>query len=306
MFNRAGPSRPFSSVWVCLASTGLLALSLMTAAPTASATPASAHASARSASAAAPASPATQQISAMARQATHMNGGTDSVATAAKDVQGICPGLVATFPGDGRGSTFYGLPVAVKLNGGQFNVGPSLKASLNATVCGFFVLPTINARTSPGPVNAPGAPNDCPACSISFSGGEINVDNTVMLPASITPTQPMTATVRPQAAAGTGLNIDITMNAGAGVAIPELGVNCSVNVAARLSTAGPGGQPIRNSLTNATAVATGGAPGGVGGLAPTSTCPAALVPTTNTVVGLPAGGGSNTLNAPLNLYASLT
>ena len=306
MFKRTGPSRRVGSTWVALTSTALLAMSLMTATPAASASPASVHAAQQSVPAAAPADPTTEKLAAEARQATHLNGGSESVATAAKDVQSICPGLAATFPGDGRGSNFYGLPVAVKLNGGQFSVGPSLKANLNATVCGYFVLPQINARTSPGPVNAPGAPNDCPACSISFSGGEINVANTVELPASITPTQPMQASVRPQAAAGTGLNIDITMNAGAGVAIPQLGVNCSVNVAARLSTAGPGGHPIEGSLTNASAVATGSAPGGIGGLAPSNTCPGAIVPTTNTVVGLPAGGGSNTLNAPLNLYASIT
>ncbi len=230
-----------------------------------------------------------------------------SVAT---DVTNICPGLHAVYPGDSRGSNFYGLPVAVKINGGALTIGAAAKTTgIMATVCGYFVLPTITARTSSTNVNSPGSPNDCPACSISFAPAEVDVYDTVEVPATIAIAGPISTSVAAEPAANGGLNINFTAPVTASISVPEAGVTCMLGpVSASLTTQTSGtltGAPITGSLTGATATGVGNA-FTVPAATPSTDCPADLLPSLNTLAGLPAPPGVATFTAPFTLATSLT
>lgn len=222
-----------------------------------------------------------------------------------------CPTLHAVYPGDSRGSTFYGLPVAVSLSGGTFDVGVAAHTTgITATVCSFFVLPAIAARTSVSSVNAPGSPNDCPGCSISFgTGATVDVYGTVALPATLSPAGPITASIAPQPAPNGGLNLIVTAPVMAAVSVPEAGVSCTLGpVMATLTTGTSGsltGQPITGSLNNASAAGVSST-FTVPAATPSTDCPADLIPSLNTLTGLPALPGSATFSAPFTFATSLT
>ena len=219
--------------------------------------------------------------------------------TAAEQVSTLCPGLRVQYP---PVNSFYGMPVAIQITGGSLDIGSVVQDNnLQATICGYFQLPSMVADTSG--TSTP----QCPGCSINVAPTEVQVANAVSLPATVTIPSPPTASVSPVVAANNGIDVTLQMGMSANISVPEVGMSCSVVAGAQLTTKNSGalmGAGITGPLQNATADVVGNnftipAP------SPSATCPGGLIGTTAATFGLPTAPGSARLNARLAIYASL-
>ena len=228
-----------------------------------------------------------------------------------------CPGLIEAYPGSAKHPAtagFYGLPTGIQLTNGTLQIGPNARTTgVTATVCGYFVLPELDARATPTPVDTIGAPDECPGCSITFAPGSVTIAGLVRLPTTLAPAGPTVTTVSPRPGPNGGLQLTITAPAIATISVPEIGVSCTVgtlaapiDVLVTTGVSGPlTGQALAGPLTGSTARVVGDQfP--VPAIAPSRECIPAIVPATNGLADLPAPPGQTQFQASLNVINSIT
>jgi hypothetical protein len=240
-----------------------------------------------------------------------------------------CPNLIEAYPASNPApplhshpatAGFYGLPTAIRLTDGSLTLGSVAKASnVSATLCGYFVLPTLDARVTPSSVTTRGAPDECPGCSITFAPGSVVIAGLVTLPTTLSAAGPAVSTVSPQVGPNGGLELTVTTPVIATIKVPPLtgpgatGVSCTVGDAAApievsVTTAMSGsltGSALSGPLTGASASVVGERfP--VPAIAPATDCPASIVPATNGLAGLPLAPGQSIFTGHLGTINSLT
>lgn len=236
-------------------------------------------------------------------------GGTDPSAAA---LHAQCPNLIEAYPGSSEypaTAGFYGLPTGLTVSAGSLAIGPVARTTnIAATACGYFILPTLNARFTPSSVTTRGAPDECPGCSITFHPGAVTLAGLVTLPTQLFPAGPTTSTISPVPGPNGGLQLSISAPADAVIRVPQVGVACTIGpIDVTLTTAVSGaltGSALAGPLTGSHAVVVGqrfAVPGAV----PSTDCPADLIPPTDALAGLPAPPGGASINAQVSAINSL-
>jgi hypothetical protein len=222
-------------------------------------------------------------------------------------VQQHCPGTVAVYPPLGspaRSDAFYGVALANQIADGTLSIGNDIETTgLSATICGLLRFPQLT-------VSIPGVPctpvTERTGC-ISFGVASTDIDGAVDLPTTFT-AGPTEVAVDKTPAPNGGLALSITTEVTTHVHIARFGVDCSVGpITVRFTTGTSGpltGAAVTGPLTLATAKIVG-ASFPIPGAAASSTCPSALLPATDRLVGLPAAAGIGRFTAPVVLANSL-
>ena len=223
-----------------------------------------------------------------------------------------CPNLIEAYPGSSEypaTAGFYGLPTGFTLSGGTLDIGTIAQTTgVSATACGYFVLPTLDARFTPTSVTTRGASDECPGCSLTFHPGSVLLAGLVSLPTTLVPAGPTLSTVSPVTGPGGGLQLTVSAPVNAVVSVPQVGVHCTIGpINVSLTTALSGsltGSALTGPLTSSTGKLVGQTfP--IPGATPSTDCPADIVPATDGLAGIPAGPGHASFTVNLSGINSL-